>query len=327
MKNLYLIDGASGTGKTDLLRYIAEFEIGGKTVPKLTTRDRREHETDEGPPLDLEWITEKEFDRRKPEYQYKYSGKRYGFTRAMLENALRTSDNVFAIVRNAKVIRQIMCDFDFINVVPVYIYTDKELVVARLRSENVPEDQIAFRLGRLTKAFEDYLKHPALYAEILINNSTYADYGRLIDGLVEKYSQAPEVEDDLVFVLMSFSEETPVLADYYGAIKRSVAAATPHLRCKRLDEEPGSYPISSTAKRKIQESRLAIVDLTGNRPNVFYELGFAHGMGKRCVLTAHKLTEPQFYPQEYNIIYYETATELEENLTRHLSDLVPQSRC
>ncbi len=264
MKNLFLIDGASRTGKTDFLRYISEYEIDSRTVAKLTTRDRREYETDEGPPLDLKWVTEEEFDRESPEYQYKYSGRRYGFTKTQMEEALRSSDNVFAIVRNAKVIRQIMTDFEFINVVPVYIYTDQELAVKRLNNEDVPVEQILFRVNRLTKAFDDYLKHPNLYREILINNSTYTDYGRLIDGLIEKYSQAPDVEDDLVFVLMSFTDDTPVLADYYAAIKRSIETATPHLRCKRLDEESGSYAISSTAKRKIQESRLAIVDLTGN---------------------------------------------------------------
>ena len=41
MKNLFLIDGASGTGKTDLLRYLNEFAIEAKTLHKFTTRERR----------------------------------------------------------------------------------------------------------------------------------------------------------------------------------------------------------------------------------------------------------------------------------------------
>jgi len=322
MKNLFLIDGASGTGKTDFLKYIQEFAIEGKTIPKFTTRKRRPYETDDGPPLDLIWVSEEEFDSHNPEYQYKYGGKRYGFSKVALEDALKTAQNVFVIVRNKNIIRWLLKEFSFINVVPVYIYTDQERVVTRLKEERIPEEQIQFRLGRLSKAFDDYLKHPDLYKEILINNSIYSDFARLIEGLLEKYSNYPVVNEDLVFVLMSFSKDKPALSDYYGAIKRSVQNVNPSLSCMRLDEIPGSYPISRTAKRKIQEARLAIVDLTGNRPNVYYELGFAHGVKKECVLTAKKDTPRQFYPNEYNIIYYENATELENLLTKHLAEIL-----
>ncbi|MBC8461930.1 MAG: hypothetical protein H8D67_28505 [Deltaproteobacteria bacterium] len=322
MKNLFLIDGASGTGKTDLLRYLNEFAIEAKTLHKFTTRERRKYEIPNGPLLDLELISEEDFDKLSLEYQYKYGGKRYGFSKAALEEALRSSRNVFVIVRNAKTVRKIIKQYSFINVVPVYIYTDHERVVGRLREEGYLDDEIEFRLKRLGFAFDDYLKHPELFKEIIINNSTYADYGRLIEGLLEHYSTSPEVEEDLIFVLMSFDKTLPELKDYYEAIKRSTTKIDQKLKCTRLDELPGSFPISGTAKSKIQECRLAIVDLTGNRPNVFYELGFAHGINRECVLTAHKGTPPQFYPNEYNIIYYENATDLEEQLTKHLQKIL-----
>lgn len=322
MKNLFLIDGASGTGKTDFLRYLNEFAIEAKTLYKYTTRERRKYETPDGPPLDLVWLTDNEFDNLPLDYQYKYGGNRYGFSKIELEEALKTSQNVFVIVRNAKTVRKIIKDFSFINVVPVYIYTDHERIVSRLRKEGYPNDQIEFRLNRLGLAFNDYLKHPELLQEIIINNSTYADYGRLIEGLLEKYSSSPEVNEDLIFVLMSFDKKKPELKDYFEGIKRSVRNVDNKLKCTRLDELPGSFPISGTAKDKIQECRLAIVDLTGNSPNVFYELGFAHGIRRECVLTAHEKNPPKFYPNEYNIIYYENATDLEKKLTRHLRKLL-----
>jgi len=44
MKNLYLIDGASGTGKSDLVHYVTDFKNDVKLVQKYTTRAERDYE-------------------------------------------------------------------------------------------------------------------------------------------------------------------------------------------------------------------------------------------------------------------------------------------
>jgi hypothetical protein len=67
---------------------------------------------------------------------------------------------------------------------------------------------------------------------------------------------------------------------------------------------------------------LTIVDLTDNRPNVYYELGFVHGIGKDCILTCHRDTRPHFHSAHRHILFYKNAVELEAGMTDELDGLL-----
>lgn len=322
MKNLFLIDGASGTGKSDLLQWIHQYQTGVTYIRKFTTRKQRDYEATEDIELDLDFVAEEEFRQKNIEYQYVYSGFHYGFARAALEARLRDFENVFVIVRNADLIKRLQRDYSYLNVVPVYVFTDRHRIEERLRQQQNNEEQIAFRLKRIDKAFEDYLLHPSIYREILINNSSIQDYHRLATQILEKYKDAPDVNANLVFVMMSFNPDNPRLVDYYNAMKRAVESSHSSLTCTSLDDIEGSFAISPMAKNNIRNCRLAIVDLTENKPNVFYELGYVHGIVKECVLTAHIDTPLQFYPREYKIVQYKNADELERKLSKVLKAIL-----
>lgn len=319
MKNLFLIDGASGTGKSDLLRHVTNYNINAVYVQKYTTRKERAYEKkDKTWKLDLDFVSDEEFAAQNLDYRYAYAGFKYGFSRPELDRALLQSPNVFAIVRNAEIIRRVQEDYKFINVVPVFIYSNPEKIQERLARQGFDEEQQRFRLARIDIAFQDYLRHPNIYREILINNASEEDYYRLIDRLLEKYRSAPDVDEKKVFVMMSFNPDNPCLEDYYRAIKRAVVRCDPTLICISLHDITGSFGISLTAKENIGNCRLAIVDLTENKPNVYYELGYVHGISKSCIITAHKSTPAHFYPREYKIVDYKNASELEEKLVREL---------
>lgn len=322
MKNLFLIDGVSGTGKSDLLQWIHRYQIGVTYLRKYATRKQRDYEAIDGIELDLDFIMEEEFCQKKIEYQYVYSGFHYGFSKVALEAQLRNFENVFVIVRNADLIKRLQKDYNYLNVVPVFVFTDRQRIEERLRQQQKNEEQIIFRLKRIDKAFEDYLLHPDIYREILINNSSIEDYHRLATQILEKYKDAPDVNGNLVFVMMSFSPDNPRLIDYYKAMKRAVENLNSGLTCTSLDDIEGSFAISSIAKKNIRTCRLAIVDLTENKPNVFYELGYVHGISKECILTAHVDTPLQFYPREYKIVQYKNADELERKLSKELKGVL-----
>ena len=325
MKNLFLIDGVSGTGKSDLVQFVANFQRGIELIPKYTTRLQRDYELSNNRLLDLNFVDHDGFDSLKLDYQYVYNRERYGFPRTVLESALSHSKNVFVVVRNADVIRRIIADYDFLNVVPVFVYTDQEKVKERLEVEGLSKDQMLFRMERVNEALEDYVRHSGIYKEVMINVSAKAVFHQLIEQMLLKYKDTPEVEDDLIFILMSFDPKKPELVDYYEAMKRAIHKHDASLRSIRLDELTGSFKISDTAKIKIQGCRLAVVDVTGNSPNVFYELGFAHGIRKDCIIVAHKDTPKMFYPGEYKIIYYENATDLEQKLLAGLGGAIERS--
>ncbi len=73
MKYLFLIDGAAGTGKTDMVEYIREKYSRGNLatiIVKLTTRKLRKEEIDRKFPLDLAFILQKTFDQHAQNEQF-----------------------------------------------------------------------------------------------------------------------------------------------------------------------------------------------------------------------------------------------------------------
>jgi Sir2- and TIR-associating SLOG family len=113
------------------------------------------------------------------------------------------------------------------------------------------------------------------------NLSWLGDLGRRPDGLAAKLaetivrSHAPEWIAGQVFVIMHFGAD----ANVYETIADECAKLTPKLTAIRADERPESSVIMEDVKRYILKSEFIIVDLSHERPNVYYELGYAHGVG------------------------------------------------
>jgi len=64
MNKLFLIDGAAGTGKSDLMEFVkTQSDYDVFSVGKLTTREQRENE--EAKTTDLTFVSSDEFEKRK----------------------------------------------------------------------------------------------------------------------------------------------------------------------------------------------------------------------------------------------------------------------
>lgn len=323
MKNLFLIDGASGTGKSDLLGFLTQFSTDVAYVKKYTTRDERYYEKGGKWFLDLEFVNKTKFNKLKLEYHYLYSGFSYGFSKSDLDKQLAKHSNVFIIVRNIKIIKKLLLDYKYLNVVPIFIYTDRMETVNRLKRKKCDQKQIDFRLKRLEVAFGDYLKHHKIYEKVIINSASINEYHRLIEDVINEYRDAQVVDDKLVSIMMSFNPDNPNLEDYSNAIKDAVKKIDSSFNCINLEDIKGvSFKISDGAKDLIAKSRLVIIDLTENKPNVFYELGYAQGIGKDLIITCHESTKRQFYPSEYKNLRYKNASQLRNDLYSHLKSIL-----
>jgi guanylate kinase len=324
MKNLFLIDGASATGKSDLLKWVMENNADDVSfVIKGTTRKQREYERDDPEILlDLEFLTDEQFHSRSYDYTYTYGGGRYGFTRAKLTKELLQRDNVFVIVRNNAIINKIANEYGFINVVPVFVYTDKAELVGRLEAAQMDPDVISSRLKRSEIALRDYYAHPEVYREVLINNSSREVFHTTIERLIAKYSNQPSIDPYQIAVMMSFNPSNKKLDDYFDAMETAVRSVSGKLKCKRVDKVPGSPKIAAEFRNLIATARCVIVDLTENKQNVYYELGFAQAIGKTCLITAEEGTAPFFYPREHKIIFYDSARDLREKLSEQLRGIL-----
>jgi guanylate kinase len=326
MKNLFLIDGASGTGKSDLMRWVADYNAGNVTIlRKGTTREERDYEkNDPTLLLDLDHLTADEFKSRNYEYTYRYGGASYGISAKDLTRAVTTADDVFLIVRNTNVIKQIAVDYQVLNVVPVFLYTDSDKLVSRLRREGLSGDMLKFRMARSKIAMKDYFRHPEVYREVIINNSDKEAFHNIIERLVAKYASAPSCDPFLVSVMMSYNPDNKKLDDYFDAMEAAVRAISPQFQCERVDKAPGSPKIADKFRELIARSGCVIVDLTESKQNVYYELGYIQAMGKTCVITAEEGTVPSFYPRAHKILFYPSARELRTHLTDELFRLLGQ---
>ena len=62
-----------------------------------------------------------------------------------------------------------------------------------------------------------------------------------------------------------------------------------HWSCARADDILHTRDIISVIWEEIERSECVIADVTGNNANVFYELGYAHAVGKNTILVDAEL--------------------------------------
>jgi hypothetical protein len=89
-----------------------------------------------------------------------------------------------------------------------------------------------------------------------------------------------KLEDDLCFVLMPFQPSFERL--FKEKIKPTVESCG--LRCTKANDLFSPTPILEDIWTHIFKSKVIIADVTGRNPNVFYEIGIAHTIGKPVIL-------------------------------------------
>ncbi len=118
------------------------------------------------------------------------------------------------------------------------------------------------------------------------------------------------------FVLIPFA---PEFADIYKfGIKEP--AKDLNIVAERVDEQIYKEGILERIYRQIEIADIIIADMTGQNPNVFYEIGYAHAKGKLCIhLTSDANDIPFDLKDKRHIIYGNSIEELRVALTRELN--------
>ncbi|WP_051862760.1 TIR domain-containing protein [Ferrovum myxofaciens] len=136
-------------------------------------------------------------------------------------------------------------------------------------------------------------------------------------GARTEYNEKLTSTDNYIFVIMSF-QNNPELVDVYNAIKRSVNKWDDSCKVERIDEIEDDFMITEEILNCIKKSRIVIADITGERPNVYFEIGFARGVNKKMIQMAKTGTEIHFDIKDTNTIFYPNITELEAKLISRL---------
>lgn len=122
-----------------------------------------------------------------------------------------------------------------------------------------------------------------------------------------------------VFVIMPFADE---FSGVYDCIKSAIEGIG--LSCARADELKSIGVVMSKVWSEIYECGVVIADCSGRNPNVFYELGVAHTVGKKCVILTHDAEAPFDIRHMEYIRYHRSEMEkLSENLRTVFAGLLP----
>lgn len=325
MKVLFLVDGAAGTGKSDLVSYIANtYRYTATKIDKYTTRKKRKSE--EAKKSDLIFISEDEFKLKELKdndtfFKYIYGGHKYGFFKSVLDSAIEKYCCTFIIVRSQDLIKKLSSIYcDQVLVVPIYIYTDMGLIESRLKRDGYDEETIKFRVERSESVFEEYLEND-IYKNVIINRSNITDLHRKIKFLMSKYQKIDEQSDRLyispteyfklntlspfkagmenrlkkysynknVFLMMKFRKNNQDFSDF---IKNELNSSG--FNCIRADDP--EWNITNNVYNPMAvlyccKYGIALFDEpeegANYNPNVAYELGAMQNQGKKCLILKH----------------------------------------
>ena len=104
-----------------------------------------------------------------------------------------------------------------------------------------------------------------------------------------------------VFVLMPFKADmSPVYEDH---IKPTCASMG--LTVRRADDFFTAHSVVWDIWKAIVSARLIVADCTDRNPNVFYEIGLAHTIGKPTILVTQKSEDVPFDLQHLRYIAYQ----------------------
>ena len=107
-----------------------------------------------------------------------------------------------------------------------------------------------------------------------------------------------EVERDLVTVMMPFAGFTGT----HTALKKACADAG--FRCIRADDIWEHATIIQDIFNLIVRARAVIVDFSGKNPNVMYETGIAHTLGKLVIPITQSLEDVPFDIRHHRVLKY-----------------------
>lgn len=128
------------------------------------------------------------------------------------------------------------------------------------------------------------------------------------------------IKPNTAFVLMAMDHEKAELVDVYNAIKDVCREF--EVNAYRADEIEHQERITDLILREIATCEYLIADLTFERPNVYYEVGYAHAISKKPILYRKTGTPLHFDLAVHNVPEYKNVTELRDMLRRRFEAIL-----
>lgn len=138
-----------------------------------------------------------------------------------------------------------------------------------------------------------------------------------------KQLRLQEIDPDSAFVAMSFN------ADMENTYEQGFEPALRDtgFRAIRVDLIEHNGKIDDRIVADIRKSALVVADFTGHRQNVYFEAGFAMGLGRYVIWTCREsdISQAHFDTRQYNHIVWRDAADLRLRLQNRIEATIPRS--
>jgi nucleoside 2-deoxyribosyltransferase len=125
------------------------------------------------------------------------------------------------------------------------------------------------------------------------------------------------VDQDKIFAFVLMPFDKAFDDTYKMGIKET--AAQLDIDAERVDEQIFQEGMLERIYRQIEVADIIIADMSGQNPNVFYEVGYAHAQEKICILLTRDADDIPFDLKHHrHIVYGDSITNLRSTLTDEL---------
>lgn len=350
---LYIIYGASGSGKTTLLTCVLRKYGESAVHRKGTTRNMRQYDDFEiesfpdglpkeryAPPFGYVYSS----------YGYEYGIEKKQIDEALERKVPHfVICNDIETIRQIKMdykaaVRVIYFQFD----------APRERILEIQRLRNITDDEINLRMSKIDYLEEQFAQNMSLFDTSLLNrygDNPDITLSSDLETLITRYENGfprsvpdKEIIFETIDYLVNLTRETerkkdardsividrgfvfiimPMMVDVdsetkdkiditYFAIKE--AASSAGYRAERVDRIPGGSSIDSKIYENIEKAEIIVADLSFERPNCYFELGYARALGKDLIIISREGTKVHFDLEHYDRIEYSSGSELNSEL-------------
>lgn len=150
--------------------------------------------------------------------------------------------------------------------------------------------------------------------------SAFTEFAIDLPEFISK-QEIPKARQQFCFVSMPFLPEHKEIYD--RAIEPAIRRAGLEPLSPIAISDPG--PIFDSIMDVINRSAVVIADITGNNPNVFFEIGIAYSLGKKVILISQDVENIPFYTRSWRILLYQNTRDGADKLKGILAEALVEA--
>ncbi|CED57295.1 membrane protein [Aliivibrio wodanis] len=129
-----------------------------------------------------------------------------------------------------------------------------------------------------------------------------------------------QIESNTAFVLTPFNS---MFDSDYKAVKGFFTEYG--YKCERGDDLKVTHNVLGHIIKKMASAEIVVANISGRNPNVFYELGIAHALGKDVIIIAKSPKDITFDVASGQVIIYQNEEQLKSELNQWLVSILKRT--